>query len=161
MPLAYSAPTTLPALVPETTSGWMPLASSILITPMCANPLAAPPPSARPTRIGATLTGAGGGVTATGGGVGWPLLAQAPSSTLSEKATREGNSGRARLDIGGGRTGGAAQHTVARDRFSRTPFELPGSGSAFRAAHENPKLLRKFRAPLCASNPRGFAAPPY
>ena len=44
MPLAYRAPTTLPALVPATKAGSKPLASSILITPIWAKPLAAPPP---------------------------------------------------------------------------------------------------------------------
>ena len=60
MPLAYSAPTTLPALVPETTSMRRPLASSILITPMWAKPFAAPPPRAMPMRTGFTGTGARG-----------------------------------------------------------------------------------------------------
>ncbi len=66
IPLAYSAPTTLPALVPATTTGAKPLASSILITPICAKPLAAPPPSATPI-----LTGSGaasGGACTTGAG---------------------------------------------------------------------------------------------
>jgi len=67
MPLAYSAPTTLPALVPATTAGARPLASSILITPTWAKPLAAPPPSAMPI-----LMGAGGAVAvACGVIVGW------------------------------------------------------------------------------------------
>ena len=57
MPLAYRAPTTLPALVPATMSGARPLASSILITPMCAKPFAAPPPSAMPMRTGASAVG--------------------------------------------------------------------------------------------------------
>ena len=69
MPLAYSAPTTLPALVPDTTTGSKPLASSILITPIWAKPLAAPPPSAMPILTGlagVTGTAAGGGVGRTG-----------------------------------------------------------------------------------------------
>ncbi len=69
MPLAYRAPTTLPALVPDTTTGSKPLASSILITPMWAKPLAAPPPSAMPIFTGlacGTTVGAGGGAGRTG-----------------------------------------------------------------------------------------------
>ena len=75
MPLAYSAPTTLPALVPDTKTGLMPLASSILITPMWAKPLAAPPPRAMPT-----LTG-GGAVTAT-------LTGARTSGVLAQAASR-------------------------------------------------------------------------
>ncbi|CAG9235547.1 conserved hypothetical protein [Paraburkholderia sabiae] len=62
-PDAYSAPTTDPALVPQIRSTWMLRASSALITPICANPRAAPPPSARPTRSGrcGLLTGGVGG----------------------------------------------------------------------------------------------------
>src|SRR6266568_3929175 len=46
-PPAYNAATTLPALVPTTMSGTIPWASSALMTPMCANPRAAPPPRTR------------------------------------------------------------------------------------------------------------------
>lgn len=67
MPLAYSAPTTLPALVPDTTTGAKPLASSILITPICAKPLAAPPPSATPILMG--LGASAEGACTTGAGV--------------------------------------------------------------------------------------------
>ena len=84
MPLAYSAPTTLPALVPDTTTGLMPLASSILITPMWAKPLAAPPPSASPTLIGATATGTPAGVTAGAGGA----LAQAARSVQARTTAK-------------------------------------------------------------------------
>ncbi|SIT42580.1 hypothetical protein BN2476_320192 [Paraburkholderia piptadeniae] len=61
-PDAYSAPTTDPALVPHTRSILMLRASSALITPMCAKPRAAPPPSASPTRNGrcGLITGGGG-----------------------------------------------------------------------------------------------------
>jgi hypothetical protein len=51
-------------------SGLMPFSSSTWITPMCAKPRAAPPPSARPMRGGfgaGVRTGSGGG---SGGGAG-------------------------------------------------------------------------------------------
>ncbi len=92
MPLAYSAPTTLPALVPATTSGWMPLASSILITPIWANPFAAPPPRARPIF---SFAGSGATTGVTGGGVG--LLP--PKQALSASVASSGSSWR-RKDIG-------------------------------------------------------------
>lgn len=88
MPLAYSAPTTLPALVPDTTTGANPLASSILITPICAKPLAAPPPSATPifTGLGAVADGA----CTTGAGVaGRGSPPQAESRPISDSKARE------------------------------------------------------------------------
>src|SRR5690606_642623 len=90
MPLAYSAPTTLPALVPATTSARMPLASSILIAPMWAKPLAAPPPSARPIRSGgkagadAAGTGADAGASSPRTALPPPQAASAASSTAAE-----------------------------------------------------------------------------
>src|SRR5574343_374053 len=57
MPLAYSDPTTLPALVPTITSGKIPCASSTLIIPTWANPRAPPPPRTRPI-----FSGLAGGV---------------------------------------------------------------------------------------------------
>ena len=76
MPLAYKAPTTLPALVPATTEGAKPLASSILMTPMCANPLAAPPPRAMPILIGGAEVMVPVASGTTGAGLGG-LLPQA------------------------------------------------------------------------------------
>ena len=80
MPPAYSAPTTLPALVPDTTAGARPLASSILMTPIWAKPFTAPPPRARPILMGATgvpgTVGVDSGVAAEGLG---GLLPQAAS----------------------------------------------------------------------------------
>src|SRR5579864_1048442 len=67
MPDAYRAATTDPALVPHTRSTWMLRASSALITPMCAKPRAAPPPSARPTRMGRGGLTTGGGKAVTTG----------------------------------------------------------------------------------------------
>ena len=52
IPDADSAAITDPALVPASRSTRTLRASSALITPMCANPRAAPPPSARPMRSG-------------------------------------------------------------------------------------------------------------
>src|SRR6218665_866561 len=92
MPLAYSAPTTLPALVPDTTTGLMPLASSILITPMWAKPLAAPPPSAIPTLSGggATVAGAAGGAL----GVLEQAATRLASRTVAKRRMVEGRPGR-------------------------------------------------------------------
>ena len=39
---------TLPALVPTMMFGLIPFASRTFMTPICANPLAAPPPKAKP-----------------------------------------------------------------------------------------------------------------
>src|SRR5688572_7204671 len=106
MPLAYIAPTTLPALVPDTTSGWKPLASSILITPIWAKPLAAPPPRATPIRIfggGATT----GGATTTGDGVG--LTASPPPQAASRTVTEASSSGRREVDGFMGTGGSAAR----------------------------------------------------
>src|SRR5690606_16318971 len=89
MPLAYSAPTTLPALVPDTTTGSSPLASSILITPIWAKPLAAPPPSAMPMRISGTVTGATGS-TIAGAGSGRVLPPQATSVAARHNSSHEG-----------------------------------------------------------------------
>ncbi|MPM57278.1 hypothetical protein SDC9_104100 [bioreactor metagenome] len=90
MPLAYMAPTTLPALVPEMTAGVKPLASSILMTPMCANPLAAPPPRARPMRIGGAADDEAAAVCALPFGVGAVgLLAQAASRLIAPTEPRE------------------------------------------------------------------------
>src|SRR5690554_4963165 len=96
MPPAYSAPTTAPALVPDTTSTPIPLASSILITPMWAKPLAAPPPSARPTRTGGgSGSDAGVGSIATGGTGRTSWRAQAASSSRPAQArTRRKREGR-------------------------------------------------------------------
>src|SRR5450830_1808408 len=64
LPAAYKAPTRLPALVPTTISGTMPCDSSALITPTCAKPRAAPPPSASAMRgFCGSLVGAATGVT--------------------------------------------------------------------------------------------------
>src|SRR5471030_2223378 len=69
IPDADNAAITEPALVPLRRSTFRLRASSALITPMCANPRAAPPPSARPIRTGRSgvpVTGSGdeGGATA-------------------------------------------------------------------------------------------------
>src|SRR5690606_15108563 len=94
MPLAYRAPTTLPALVPATTSGVRPLASSILITPIWAKPLAAPPPRARPIFGGGT-TGSGSTGATGSGGVGRTLsppqaASSAPASMGRSRRQRRG-----------------------------------------------------------------------
>ncbi|AMM13637.1 hypothetical protein AX768_05510 [Burkholderia sp. PAMC 28687] len=52
IPDADNAAITDPALVPLSRSTFTLRASSALITPICANPRAAPPPSARPMRTG-------------------------------------------------------------------------------------------------------------
>ena len=96
MPDAYSAPTTDPALVPATRSTWILRASSPLITPMCAKPRAAPPPSASATRSGRCGLSSGGvvvtGVVATGVlSVLLPVVVQAASTAeaaASEKLRR-------------------------------------------------------------------------
>src|SRR5690606_37015263 len=99
---AYSAPTTLPALVPATTSGLMPLASSILITPMWAKPLAAPPPSAKPIFGGGTT---GSGSAGCGGGSGRVPPVQAASRTASSAQAEERDAERnGRSDLTGLRT---------------------------------------------------------
>jgi len=85
MPLAYIAPTTLPALVPATTAGAKPLASSILSTPMCANPLAAPPPRAMPILMGGAAVVVAVGSRAVGGALGG-VLPQAASVATSRQA---------------------------------------------------------------------------
>ena len=90
MPLAYKAPTTLPALVPATKAGAKPLASSILMTPMCAKPLAAPPPSAMPILRGAGSAAEGVAVAALGGDPAGALagvLPQAVSPASVAKAS--------------------------------------------------------------------------
>ncbi|MNH36706.1 hypothetical protein D3C79_975250 [compost metagenome] len=88
MPLAYSAPTTLPALVPATTAGVKPLASSILITPMWAKPLAAPPPRAMPILIGAAAwLASGAGVTGLGGLLPQAARASRPPQASGRKKT--------------------------------------------------------------------------
>src|ERR1700687_6122192 len=74
MPDAYSAPTTEPALVPHTRSTWMSRASSALITPMCAKPRAAPPPSASPTRMTRSRVAAAGRVVGAKGAATPPVL---------------------------------------------------------------------------------------
>src|SRR5690606_17535828 len=81
------APTTLPALVPDTTTGSRPLASSILITPMWAKPLAAPPPRATPMRILGTVTGATAAFT--GGGSGRVLPPQAVRIIPAQRSVQE------------------------------------------------------------------------
>ncbi len=53
---------TLPALVPTIKSGLMSFASRALMTPMCAKPRAAPPPSAKPIIGGLDALRGGGGV---------------------------------------------------------------------------------------------------
>src|SRR5690606_33028288 len=95
MPAAYSAPPTLPALVPATTSARMPWASSILITPMWAKPLAAPPPSALPMRGCATGSGAAGGDAGGGSAGAGPRAPQAARATRTRPAhsTRPGRDG--------------------------------------------------------------------
>src|SRR5690606_40516264 len=106
MPPAYSAPTRLPGLVPVITLALIPLASSILITPMWAKPLAAPPPRARPMRGG----GGGGSGAGTGAGTGpatrpGPPEAQAASrpSSRPDRTARRERYGKARVrDIGRG-----------------------------------------------------------
>lgn len=72
------APTTDPALVPITMSGTIPWASSALMTPMCAKPLAAPPPRA------SAMTGLGFGVVVTDGAavVGGVLLQPAIAKSM-------------------------------------------------------------------------------
>ena len=90
MPPAYIAPTTLPALVPATTSTVIPFASSILITPMWAKPLAAPPPSARPTRTGGGAgSGAGVGSISTGATGRTSPCPQAASRSAAHGSSRE------------------------------------------------------------------------
>ncbi len=82
LPEAYRAPTSEPALVPITMSGTIPCASSALMTPMCAKPLAAPPPRA------SAITGfAFGGFTATwAGAVVGVLLQPVMAITTASKA---------------------------------------------------------------------------
>ncbi|KAG1389898.1 hypothetical protein G6F58_013157 [Rhizopus delemar] len=99
MPLAYSAPTTLPALVPDTTTGSKPLASNILITPMWAKPLAAPPPSAMPI-----FTGLACGTTVAGQQADQQLFDHA---VLADHGTGQGAAQRIQarqqgIEVGGG-----------------------------------------------------------
>ena len=47
MPDAYKLPIMAPALVPVMMSSLIPFCSSTFMTPICANPFAAPPPNAR------------------------------------------------------------------------------------------------------------------
>src|SRR6201996_7732464 len=85
MPDAYSAPTTEPALVPATRSIWILRASSPLITPICAKPRAAPPPSASATRSGRCGLSSGGGivgVVAGAAGVAGAVATGVPSVLL-------------------------------------------------------------------------------
>src|SRR5450830_791359 len=86
LPAAYRAPTTLPALVPVTMSAWMPCDSSALITPICAKPRAAPPPSARTILIlrGVTTMGSGG-VNAC---IGFGAVVSQPASAKAARASR-------------------------------------------------------------------------
>src|ERR1700710_1508692 len=69
IPDADNAAITEPALVPLSRSTFRLRASSALITPMCANPRAAPPPSARPIRtvLWGVLVAGMGDVGGTGG----------------------------------------------------------------------------------------------
>ena len=75
-------PTRLPAEVPTTRSGAMPASSSTWITPMCAKPRAAPPPSARPMRGG--FGGGGGDGAAT---------TAAPSASIPGRRRLAGDQG--------------------------------------------------------------------
>ena len=49
LPITVQPPTTAPTELPAMTSGTMPSRCSTRITPMCAQPRAAPPPSASPS----------------------------------------------------------------------------------------------------------------
>src|ERR1700712_1179226 len=66
IPDADNAAITDPALVPLSRSTFRLRASSALITPICAKPRAAPPPSARPIRMVRCSVGVTGGEVGTG-----------------------------------------------------------------------------------------------
>src|SRR5258708_9071489 len=102
MPDAYSALTTEPALVPHTRSIWTLRASSALITPMCAKPRAAPPPSASPTRIGRGGWTTGGGVVATGVSVDAALSGLLPVVVQAGRTVEAAASGEGPPAPGGG-----------------------------------------------------------
>ena len=67
-------------------SGTMPCDSSILITPTCAKPRAAPPPSASAIFGGNGTITTGGGGSGVGGGVG---VAAQPASSIEVSRTSE------------------------------------------------------------------------
>ena len=115
LPDAYSAATRLPADVPTTRSGRTPLSSSTWITPMWANPRAAPPPSASPIRSGFGGAGGGGATTTRGSGSGtggFGAVWQPPSQASAAPAT----SVRRRGPVWRGSAGGVS-----------TGFAIPGS----------------------------------
>ncbi len=91
MPDAYSAAMTEPALVPATRSTGTLRASSALITPICAKPRAAPPPSASPIRTGACrwVSVLGGGVLVVVVDVALPPVAVVHAVTTDDSAASE------------------------------------------------------------------------